>query len=69
MPLHLPASSFVRLTVFNILGEPVATLVDGIEQAGETSIAFDASNPSSGIYFYRMQAGGYRKTMKMILVK
>jgi hypothetical protein len=65
----LPTSSFVRLTVFNILGEPIATLVNGIEHAGERSVLFDASNLSSGIYFYRLQSNEYTKTMKMIVAK
>ena len=66
---ELPMGSRVKLTIYNILGEEVATLVDGFETAGYKSVEFDASNVSSGVYFYRLQAGGYTDVKKMILMK
>jgi len=66
---QLPVSSTVKLEVYNILGEKVATLVNGQEQAGYRSVTWDASEISSGIYFYKLSAGDYTETMRMILVK
>lgn len=65
----LPIRSFVRLEVFNILGERVATLVSGEMPAGVHEVNFDASGLSSGIYFYRFTTKSYSATMKMILMK
>jgi|SRR5690554_1312344 len=70
----LAVDSKVTLTVFNILGEKVATLVNGNLPAGVQNINFDASNLNSGVYFYRIDAAGidgqsFSKTMKMILTK
>jgi hypothetical protein len=66
---QLPTDNHVTLKVYNILAEEVATLVDGFETAGYKSVEFDASNLSSGIYFYRMQAGMYIQIKKMILIQ
>ena len=65
----LPKIAFVQLNVFNLLGEKVATLVNGVEMAGTKSVAFDARNLSSGVYFCRLQAGGFVKTMRMMVTK
>ena len=65
----LPSSSQVRLTVYNMLGQEVATLVNGQMEAGTHTVRFDASRLSSGIYLYRLNAGSFVKTMKMILLK
>jgi hypothetical protein len=65
----LPVRSFVRLEVFNILGERVATLVSGEMPAGIHEVNFDASGLPSGVYFYRLTARSYTATMKMILMK
>jgi len=66
---QLPVSSNVKLEVYNILGSKVATLVNREEVAGYSSVTWDASNVSSGIYFYKLSAGDYTETMRMILVK
>ncbi len=65
----LPKDEFVTLKVFNILGEEVAKLVEGRVTAGSHSVEFDASNLSSGTYIYRLTAGKFVSTKKMILLK
>jgi hypothetical protein len=55
--------------VFNVLGQVVATLTDGKQEAGKHSIKFDASRFSSGIYFYRITAGNFVAAKKMMLLK
>ena len=65
----LPVSGEVTLIIYNLLGEEVARLVDGFQQAGEYRLSWNASNVSSGIYFYRLSAGNYTETKKMVLLK
>ncbi|MDW8436493.1 MAG: T9SS type A sorting domain-containing protein [Chloroherpetonaceae bacterium] len=65
----IPQQSDVKLEVFNVLGQKVATLVNERLAAGTYSKVFDAANLASGVYFYRLQAGDFVKTMKMMLVK
>jgi len=66
---NLPKTADVSLAVYNVLGRQVATLLDKKQTAGRHQTSFDASNLSSGIYIYRLQAGGKVFTRKMILVK
>ncbi len=65
----LPRRSQVTLVVFNTLGQQVATLVRGDQEAGHHSVNFNASNLSSGVYFYRLTAGQFVETRKMIVLK
>ena len=65
----IPDRQYVTLKVFNILGKEVATLVNTLKNSGNYSVSFNASNLSSGTYFYRLQAGNYTKTMRMIVLK
>ena len=65
----LPKSREVRLTVYNLLAEEVTSLVDDFQQAGFHKVNWDASNFASGIYFYRLQAGDFVQTRKMVLLK
>jgi hypothetical protein len=65
----LPNRSHVTLTVFNTLGQQVATLVQGDQEAGYHEVRFDASGLSSGVYFYRLQAGTYVETRKLLLLR
>jgi hypothetical protein len=64
-----PVSSHQTLKVYDVLGNQVATLVDEFREAGMFEITFRASNLSSGIYFYKLQAGDFVQTKKMILLK
>jgi|GEM_PF-6567004 len=66
---ELPSQSQVHLTVYNILGQRIRTLVDAERKAGIHTIRFNAGNLSSGIYFYRIKADDFRKTHKMLLIK
>jgi len=65
----LANASDVRLTVFNMIGQKVATLVNQPMNAGSYTAQFDASALSSGMYFYRLDAGEFSETKKMLLVK
>lgn len=65
----LPESRFVRIKVFNILGNEVATLVNEPKAAGNYTVEFNGNNLSSGVYFYRMEAGSFTDTKKLILSK
>jgi hypothetical protein len=65
----LPVQSEVRLTVFNTLGQQVATLFTGIVEAGVHSFEFDAADYTAGLYFYKLEAGSFTQTRKMMLLK
>ena len=64
-----PVSSWQTLRVYDILGNEVATLVNEEKPAGYYEVEFDASDLTSGIYYYRINAGNYSETKKMILLK
>jgi hypothetical protein len=65
----IPTSEFVTLKVYDVLGREIATLVNENLSAGSYSYNFDASNLTSGVYFYKLQAGKYSETKKMLLSK
>ena len=66
---QLPVSSVVLLKVFDALGREVATLDSGVRAAGNHEVSWFASEYASGIYFYRLQAGSFVDTKKMVVVK
>jgi hypothetical protein len=65
----IPVDGKVNLSVYNILGEKIVTLVNQDMKAGKYVIKFDASQLASGIYFYRIDTGVYTSVKKMILLK
>ncbi|OGU75797.1 MAG: hypothetical protein A2V93_06155 [Ignavibacteria bacterium RBG_16_34_14] len=65
----LPKTSHVSLRVYNTLGQEVAALVNGIKEAGNHKIDFNASNLNSGIYFYKLETGNFNEVKKMTLIK
>ncbi len=65
----IPSASFVTLKVYDILGREVAQLVNEEKLPGKYQVTFNASKFSSGIYFYRMKAGNFIKTNKLLLLK
>ncbi len=70
----LPKASQVKLVVYNVLGQRVTTLVDRPEVAGYHEVVWDGTNKSgdevaSGVYFYRIEAGSFVNSRKMVLVK
>lgn len=65
----LPEANNVKLVVFDILGKEVTTLVNEFRNTGTYNVDFDASALSSGVYFYRLEAGNFTETKRMLLVK
>lgn len=65
----LPHESFVSVRVFNVLGQEVAILIDGRQDAGIHAVVFDASSLGSGVYLCRIQYGSIVETKRMMLVK
>jgi hypothetical protein len=66
---QLPEASYVLLTVYDVLGQEVQVLVDGLVEAGYRSALWDAKDAASGIYFLRMQTGNFIETRKMALIR
>jgi hypothetical protein len=66
---NLPEASNLSIEIFNILGQQVATLMEGFEQAGEYTIIWNASDLPSGVYFARLETGKSIETIKMLLLK
>ena len=65
----LPLNSNVKLTVYNLMGQQVATLIDERLTAGIYKIQWDASNLPSGVYFYRLTTGSSVRTKKLTLLR
>ncbi len=65
----ISSRQFVQLKVYDVLGNEVATLVDEEKPVGSYEVEFNASKLTSGIYFYKIKAGSYVETKKMILIK
>ncbi len=66
---ELPKSSEVKLSVYDLLGREVSVLVNEKKDAGVHEVRFDGSGLSSGVYFYRMQAGDFVATKGLLLVR
>jgi photosystem II stability/assembly factor-like uncharacterized protein len=65
----IPRQTRVTLTIFDILGRQVAQLEEGVKQAGRYEVQWNASGFPSGVYFYRLQAGSFTETKKLLLLK
>ena len=65
----IPEPSNVKLTLFNILGQEIKTLVNEFKESGIHTLNFDASDLNSGMYIYKLEAGSFTQTRKMTLVK
>ena len=66
---QLAASSKVTLKIYDILGREIVTLVNKLENAGEHKVTFNATNLPSGIYIYKLNAGPFEQSKKMLLVR
>ena len=69
VPFDLPVGVYVSLKVYNLLGQEVASLVDGFKEAGHYSVEFSTAGMGSGTYFYTLNAGGFLQTKKMVLLR
>ncbi len=66
---ELPVTNYVTLKIYDMMGKEVSELVNTNQKAGSYSVTFDASKLSSGVYYYKIQAGDFVDTKKMLLVK
>jgi ligand-binding sensor domain-containing protein len=66
---EIKKNRFVIIKIYDILGKEIKTLVNEFRQAGKYSVEFDGSNFSSGVYFYRIQAGDFISIKRMVLIK
>ncbi|MBE0571534.1 MAG: M20/M25/M40 family metallo-hydrolase [Ignavibacteriaceae bacterium] len=65
----IPEEGFVKLAVYNMIGEEVSTLVKNVQKAGKYEVNFNASGLSSGVYVYRIEAANYTASKKLMLMK
>ncbi|NNL20578.1 MAG: T9SS type A sorting domain-containing protein [Ignavibacteriaceae bacterium] len=65
----IPEDGFVKLAVYNMLGEEVSTLINTQQKAGRYEVTFDASELASGVYIYRLEAANYTASKKLMLMK
>jgi hypothetical protein len=65
----LPKSGFVKLTIYDITGRAINTLLNETKEAGSYSILFNGENLASGVYYYKIESNNFVDTKKMILIK
>ncbi len=65
----VPSNSNVKLTVYNVLGQQIAVLVNGLMKSGNHTVDFNATGLNSGLYFYKLESNGVSLVKKMMLVK
>ncbi len=65
----MPEAGNVSLKVYNLLGQQVRSLVNGVMEAGTHTINFNASGLNSGLYFYKLETGEFSQVKKMTLLK
>ena len=66
---NIPETASTKLTIFNVMGEEVATLVNGVMQAGGHTVSWNASSMPTGVYFYQLESANFSQTKKLLLVK
>lgn len=66
---YLPQSGQVTLKIYDPLGKEVATMVSGQQQAGNHKVNFNAASFPSGVYMFKIQAGNFSQSKKMVLLK
>ena len=66
---ELRVTNYVKLQVYNVVGNEVATLVNEKQSPGTYQVEFDAGSLTSGVYFYRLTSGNFTDTKRMMLVK
>lgn len=66
---ELPSAGLVTLKVYDVLGRQASTLVNARQEAGDYAVSFNGANLASGVYFYRLTAGSFVQTKKMLFVK
>ena len=69
MPLYLAPSSSVELAVYDLLGRRIAVLIDGEQDAGRHTRVWNTGGLASGVYVYRLRAGDFTDTGKMIVIR
>jgi subtilisin-like proprotein convertase family protein len=69
IPYKIAENTFVTLKVYDVLGREVKTLVSGKQTAGEYVAVFNSSGLTTGVYFYRLQAGEFTETKRMLMIK
>ncbi|MFC1683223.1 T9SS type A sorting domain-containing protein [Candidatus Zixiibacteriota bacterium] len=65
----IPAEAHVSLTIYNLLGQEITTLVDEVKEAGQHAISWNAAGNASGVYFYHLQTDEFSATKKMVFMK
>ncbi|OQY72839.1 MAG: hypothetical protein B6D45_08730 [Ignavibacteriales bacterium UTCHB3] len=65
----LPNDAEVSLTIYDVMGREISTIMSGFKNAGKYSVEFNAENLNSGVYFYKLNAGAFTQTRKMVLIK
>ncbi len=65
----IPKATNVKITIFNAIGKEIAVLVNGNYESGTHNITWNANNIASGMYFYKMEAGNFTSTKKMMLIR
>lgn len=66
---QIPSAGFVRISIYNLLGQEIAQLVNEYKEAGYYNVQFDGSRLSTGIYIYKITTGTFREMKKMVLLK
>ena len=69
IPYELSRAAYVRINIYNLLGEKVTTLVNSVQERGKHSAIWNPQGLSNGIYIYEIEAGDFRDTKKLLIQK